>query len=54
MFPFNKVNVLRPEAATGGVLQEKVFLKILQNSQENTCATVSFLTKLQASGLQHC
>ena len=27
---------------------EKVFLKILQNSQENTCARVSFLTDLQA------
>ena len=25
----------------------KVFLKILQNSQENTCARVSFLIKLQ-------
>ena len=25
-----------------------MFLKILQNSQENTCAGVSFLTKLQA------
>ena len=32
-----------PEAATGGVLWEKVFLEILQNSQENTCARVSFL-----------
>ena len=27
---------------------KKVFLKILQNSQENTCARVSFLIKLQA------
>ena len=26
------------EAATRGVLSEKVFLEILQNSQENTCA----------------
>ena len=26
-----------PEVATGGVLQEKVFLKISQNSQQNTC-----------------
>ena len=25
-----------------------MFLEILQNSQENTCAGVSFLTKLQA------
>ena len=28
---------------------KKVFLEILQNSQENTCARVSFLIKLQAS-----
>ena len=27
---------------------EKVFLEILQNSQENTCARLSFLIKLQA------
>ena len=27
---------------------KKVFLKILQNSQENTCGRVSFLIKLQA------
>ena len=27
---------------------EKVFLKISQNSQENTCAKVSLLIKLQA------
>ena len=31
---------------------KKVFLEISQNSQENTYATVSFLIKLQASGLQ--
>ena len=30
------------EADTGGVLQEKVFLEISQNLQENTCARVSF------------
>ena len=29
-----------------------LFLKILRNSQENTCARVSFLVELQASGLQ--
>ena len=28
----------------------KVFLKISQNSQENTCVRVSFLIKLQGSG----
>ena len=38
------------EAATRGVLCKKVFLEIWQNSQENTCATVSFLTRLQALG----
>ena len=27
---------------------KKVFLKVLQNSQENTCARVSFLIELQA------
>ena len=31
---------------------KKVFLKISQNSQENTCARVSFLIKLQDLGLQ--
>ena len=30
---------------------KKVFLEILQNSQENTCARVSFLIKLQTSGI---
>ena len=29
-----------------------MFLKISQNSQENTCATVSFLIKLQVWGQQ--
>ena len=38
------------EAATRGVLWEKVFLEISQNSQKNTCARVSFLIKLQALG----
>ena len=31
---------------------EKVLLEISQNSQENTCARVSFLMKLQALGLR--
>ena len=34
------------------VFCKKVFLEILQNSQENTCARVSFLIKLQSCGLQ--
>ena len=29
---------------------KKLFLEILQNLQENTCARVSFLIKLQVSG----
>ena len=29
------------EAATGGVMSEKVFLEISKNSQENTCARAS-------------
>ena len=37
----------RPE-----VFCKKSVLRILQNSQENTCVRVSFLIKLQASGLQ--
>ena len=37
------------ETATGGVLYEKVFIEISQNSQENTCTRVSFIIKLQAS-----
>ena len=37
----------KTEAATGGVLLEKVFLEIWQKLQENTCARVSFLVKLQ-------
>ena len=38
------------EAATGGVLSKKVFLQISQNSQENTCARLSFN---KVSGLCH-
>ena len=40
------------ELATGCVLYKKLLLEILKNSQENTCAKVSFLVKLQAWGLQ--
>ena len=36
-----------------GCSVKKVFLEILQNSQENTCARVSFLIKLQAEHLSH-
>ena len=40
------------EAATRGGLQKRVFLETSQNSQEKTCAKVSFLITLQAWGLQ--
>ena len=35
------------EAANRVVLWKKVFFEMLQNWQENTCARVSFLIKLQ-------
>ena len=38
------------EVATRGVLLENVFLEILKNSLENTCARVPFLIKSQATG----
>ena len=40
------------EAATKDVLWKKVLLEIPQNSEANICARISFLIKLQASGLQ--
>ena len=40
------------EAATGDVLEGKMFLEISQNSQENTFARDSFWIWLQACGLQ--
>ena len=33
---------------------KKVFLEISQNSQENTCARVSFLIKLQVFSCEFC
>ena len=44
-FNHNFNNCINPE-----VLWKKEFLEISQNSQENTCARVSFLIKLQTSG----
>ena len=56
IYSFQMTRIKKPlvttEAATGGGLCEKMFLEISQNSQENTCARVTFLIKLQASGLQ--
>ena len=40
------------EAVTQRCSVKKVFLEISKNSHENTCARISFLVKLQASGLQ--
>ena len=39
------------EAAAQRCSVKKVFLKILQNSQENTCPSVSYLIKLLAEAL---
>ena len=44
--------VLGTEEAARSVLWKKMFLEISHNSQENTCAKVSFLIKLQPPGLQ--
>ena len=49
-----KPMIEKPEAATGCVLLQKVFLEFSQNSQENGCASVSFLIKLQAEALGLC
>ena len=50
-----KIKTRSEEAIAESVVQrssvKQVFLKISQNSQENTCARVSFLKKLQASDL---
>ena len=40
------------EAVAQRCFLKKVFLEISQNPQENTCARISFLIKLQARGLQ--
>ena len=43
MNPLNKIT----EAVVQRCFVKNVFLEMLQNSQENTCARVSFLIKLQ-------
>ena len=48
----SNTGILQLEVATRGVLWKKLFLKISQNSQENTCTRVSFLIKLKASALR--
>ena len=46
------IKKLQQQAVVQRCSVKKVLLEISQNSQENTCARVSFLKKLQASGLQ--
>ena len=46
-------DVFTNEAVTQRCSLKKMFLEISQNSQGNTCARVSFLIKLQASGLSY-
>ena len=43
-------NLWNVEAVVQSCSAKKLFLEISQNSQENTCARVSFLIKLQALG----
>ena len=49
------MDIGKPEAVVQRCSVKKVFLKISQKSQENTCARVSFIIKLQGSttGLFH-
>ena len=47
-----RTRYLTTEAVVRRCSVKKVFLKISQNSKENTGARVSFLIKLQTSGLQ--
>ena len=46
------VCTINKEAVTQRCSVKKVFLEISQNSQENTCARVSFFIKLRGLGLQ--
>ena len=48
---FKSVTFESTEAVVRSCSAKRVFLGISQNSQENTCARVSFLIKLQALGL---
>ena len=56
-YDVNYVQIIKKTCALTEVVTQrcsvkKVFLEILQNSQENTRARVSFLIKLQARGLR--
>ena len=46
------LKIILPEAVARRCSVKKMFLEISQNSQENTCARVSILLNLLASGLQ--
>ena len=46
------INLQYTEAVVQRCSVKKVFLELLQNSQENTCVRVSFLIKLKVLGLQ--
>ena len=48
--PFIFLTIFFTKAVVWRCSLKKVFLKISQNSQENTCVRVYFLIKLQASG----
>ena len=49
---FGRPLLQKTEAVIRRYSLEKVFLANSQNSQENTCAKISFLIKLEALGLQ--
>ena len=50
---YSKFTNKHKKQSSGGVLsKEKMFLKILQNSQKNIFAGVSFLIELQAGNLK--
>ena len=42
-----RLKIIFPEALTRRCSIKKLFLKLLQNSQGNTCAAVSSLVKIQ-------
>ena len=46
----NRNSIRMSEAVTRSCFVKKMFLKVSQNSQKNTCARVFFLIKLQTSG----
>ena len=50
----NHLDAVSTEAAGQRCSEKKVFLEISQNSQENTCAKVSFLIKLQVEAWHWC